>query len=353
MADDDAVTAEAVDVQYLTPEEAAANFAQNANFKALLDIEDDEPAPPKEAEQSKQEDTPEKEEPADEPDDDSEEEEGEEADADDTDQPEAEQEDTPDEDDPEFEIEGTDGTTLTVKASDMAQAWRDREKLNTQQAEIARRTKALEDKEAAIPQQVSERVRERENELAQAIHKWSQGNQVQPPNPDLLDINHEDYDPEQFYAQQARYQRHEADVKRAANQLQGIAQQRQQEMQRYQQEQSQKLVEAWPEIKDESVQAGLYDFLSTQYGLGKEDVDGVQDYRLFLLARDAMKGSKLKSELPKVRAKVKALPPKPARQQARNDKGQYVKSEVKKTRDRLKETGHIDDATKAFMNLNL
>lgn len=359
MANNEELTAHAVDYQNLTPEEAAGAMAKSPGLMAALGF-DEEIAPPEEqAEpQPKQQNTPEQEETAEEPDDS--EDEGEEEEAEETeeseddnqeDKGEAEEADA----DPEFELEDSDGNTQTVKASEMAQAWRDFQTLETQRAEVARRVQALEQREAEIPRQVSERVRERENELARAIQQWSQGTKaIEPPNPDLLDVNHPDYEPEQFYAQQARYERQQAEFRRAANELQSIAQQRQQEMQERQREQGQKLVEAWPEIKDDSVRAGLYNFLSTNYGLTEDEVNGVEDFRLFLLARDAMKGSKMKAELPKVRQKVKALPPKPTRKQARDaSTGQFVKTEDKKARSRLKESGKLDDAAAAFLHMNL
>lgn len=349
MADDDSVTAQSVDIQDKTPEEAAANFAQSKNIRALLDMED-EPEPQKAA--PAPEDTPEKEEPADEPDDNSEEEEGEEA-AEDKD--ESEQEETEEaEDEPVFELEDSDGTKREVTASQVAEALHAFQDIETQKAEISRRIKALEDKEADIPRQVSERMREQEDKLIEMTQIVSQLIQTEQPDPNLLDEDSLDYDPHKYQQQWARAEKRKAEIGRVAGEFGKITQRRMQEAEQYQWEQSQRLVEAWPDISKAEVRTGLYDFLSTNYGLGKEDVDAVGDHRLFLLARDAMSGSKIKTELPKVRAKVKALPPKPARKQARDTAtGQFVKSTEKKARERLKNTGHIDDAAAAFMNLNL
>lgn len=141
--------------------------------------------------------------------------------------------------------------------------------------------------------------------------------------------------------------------------LQQHSQQQQQAMQQMQQqilaEEAERLVSAIPQWSDPGVaekeHSQMQGFLVDSYGFSPEDVNGVTDHRLILLARDAQKYRASKKEVDTAAKKIRKLP-KIQKPQARGVKAKMVnKTQQDKKRVRLKQTGSIDDTASVLMDM--
>ena len=251
--------------------------------------------------------------------------------------------------DPVYEIEDASGETKEVKLSEMAEAYSKVSQIETRAAEIAERQKALETREAELPQKVTEATKQREDELAYQIHQWSQNQQwVQPPDHTMLDQNSPNFDPEQYHYQKAQYEAQQGKAAQAAQQLKGIAEQRQREVEESLTREFATLEEKRPHFKDETAVNEIVGFLKDSYGLSMEEIRGLANHKVWMVFDDAMRGSKMKSELPKVREKVKARPPRPVKPTARTARDTSKTGQVKDKMKRLKTTGRWQDAASIF-----
>jgi hypothetical protein len=169
-----------------------------------------------------------------------------------------------------------------------------------------------------------------------------------PPRPDPALLQ---FDPTGYYQQEKTWEL-------AAGKLQQIAQAQVELGQRAQYEQSRvlqdyvgkeqgKLLEAMPELKDESKRKAVYEELisglSTHYGLSAEEVSRVHNHQLVIMARDAIAYRKLQAAKPQAKAKAADAPPvvKPtARAPYGSVKEERFKSGVKA----LRQTGRRDVA---------
>jgi len=254
-----------------------------------------------------------------------------------------------DEADPVFEVETSEGETQEVRLSEMAEAYTRVSQVETQRAELSERQKALEAREAEIPQRVNDAVRFEQDRLAQAIHHWSNEQQwVEAPNVSMLDENSPDYNPDQYHYQHARFQEQQGKAAQAAQALKGIAEQRQREQEAIFQTEFSTLEEKVPALKDEAEVQAVISFMSDKYGLSQDEMRGLVNHKVWHAFYDAMKGSKIKTELPKVREKVKARPPRPVKATARTAQETGKSADVKKKFKQLQKSGRWQDAASIF-----
>ncbi len=118
--------------------------------------------------------------------------------------------------------------------------------------------------------------------------------------------------------------------------------------QAYIQEQHEKLAEAIPAFKDAEQGQALRRELSTyakSRGFTEEELGSVTDHRMVALLHDAMQGQKAKAKAPEIKQRVERVleSPRPGanNQPAKTD-------DAKAAMKRLRETGRVDDAAKAF-----
>ena len=91
-------------------------------------------------------------------------------------------------------------------------------------------------------------------------------------------------------------------------------------------------------------------FLGERYGYSQEELGGVMDHRLVMMALDAQKGATLSQQAEKVVAKVKTLPKLQAPGKPKSALTIRAK-QIAGLKGRLKQTGHVRDAAKLIENL--
>lgn len=114
------------------------------------------------------------------------------------------------------------------------------------------------------------------------------------------------------------------------------------------QQEQQRLLAAVPEWKDpEKAKAGFAEIAAAvkSYGFTDQDLASISDHRLYLMARDAAAGQKLRASKPKAQAKVEAV--KTARPGAGTQQPKAV-TDTARLRERLRRTGSEKDAAALF-----
>lgn len=179
----------------------------------------------------------------------------------------------------------------------------------------------------------------------------------QPPSPSLLNSNSPDYDPVGYMEQEAIYKNFQAHNEYLQQQAQAYQQQtqeqRQQEVAKKQNEEWERLLESAPELKDQAkLTAFSQDIQSAgeAYGFSRQEI--VErlplDHRMALALRDAAKWRKLQSSKPKTTEKLKGRPPV-QRSGKRLSSGAQKAQRASDAISRLKETGSVEDATRAYL----
>ena len=138
------------------------------------------------------------------------------------------------------------------------------------------------------------------------------------------------------------YDQHKTQIQQEQQQLNGM---RQQQYQAMVQDQTQKLQQQWPEYGP-TKQAELTEFLFQEYGLSQQELGGITDHRMYLIARDAMLAKQVKTEADTAAKKVAKLPgltQKPKRSLSAKQKQALKGGRAAK---RAKETGSVNDAAR-------
>lgn len=161
----------------------------------------------------------------------------------------------------------------------------------------------------------------------------------------------QDSDPVVFAQKFAGFQQRQAQINHVANLLgqehQGAQQQAAQQQQAYLQEQMRLLESKVPEWADDSARKKSLGEMSPVfkdvYGISAEELGGVADHRMLLVARDAWQWQKLQKAKPTVVNKVKAAPKllKPGTTQS---KAAQSNLQIQQDRARLKQSGKVRDA---------
>lgn len=154
---------------------------------------------------------------------------------------------------------------------------------------------------------------------------------------------------------------------RVFSQLQQLAQGQMQEQERQGQSftqaaqehmarEAESLMQAMPELRDPNKRAKWSAELSETmkvYGIGPEDIAGAKDHRLFRMATDAMRYQRIVKNREQSAKKAQGKPPaviEPGRRQSSQANAARDRQQL---RDRVRQTGSVDDAAKAFGSLNL
>lgn len=112
-----------------------------------------------------------------------------------------------------------------------------------------------------------------------------------------------------------------------------------------------KLLSALPEWSDEAVAKAdmerMVNYAIQSVGLSEEEVSSIVDHRVVVALRKAMLFDELKAKAPETRSKVEKV--KAAAPGSRN--GLSKNSEIKRARERLAQSGSVDDAAAIFARL--
>jgi hypothetical protein len=157
--------------------------------------------------------------------------------------------------------------------------------------------------------------------------------------------------PEEFNRQYVLFQQRQAKLNDIANHIGQERQQAQQQADAQQQaylHEQMKLLEARvPEWASEPARkkslGEMGPVFKEAYGISTEELGGVADHRMLLVARDAWQWQKLQKSKPTTLQKVKAAPKllKPGAQQSRAAQDNFI---AQKERERLRTSGKVSDA---------
>lgn len=256
--------------------------------------------------------------------------------------------------DPLFEVTLPGGETAEVPLSELAAGYSRLQDYKAKTAEVAEMRRTFEQER----QTELAKVQETQGQLRQVLEQYLQMNPVgQPPSRTMLDRNSMDYDPDRYHLEKDEFDRKVAGYYQTQQQLQRI----QQENERIEAEQRQtvtrtemeKLKAAWPEFYDEAkapeVRNHFLTGLKQYFGIDAETVSTVLDHRFYLMAKAAIAMAEVKSEAPKVAAKLK-VKPKVVKPGTRTESKPKVKA-MADARAALKRSGKESDAIAAFGHL--
>jgi hypothetical protein len=319
----------------LEPQHLNIDRATSA-FESLLNPEQgEEEAAPEET--AGEEDNPK--EPSKEP---SPEEEGDEQDAED---PETDsEEDAPDEQETDtlYTVK-VDGEEKQVPAAELIAGYQ-------RNADYTRKTQQLAAERQATAAEVEAARAEREQNARVAEALLARLSEVTPPEPDWMHLRATD--PIEFAARWAQKQM--ADQEQAT--LRMVLEQRQADQRKAEAEkleadlkrESEQLLSAIPEWSDpEKARADRTALKSygMKQGFTSDDLDGVFDHRIVLVLRKAMMYDALQERRPQVKKHIEAAPPVPPGVKKR------VTTDLTRHKQRLAQTGRVEDAALAFESL--
>lgn len=247
---------------------------------------------------------------------------------------EAEEDDADPDDPPALEVD-FDGETVRITAEEAKAGI-------LRQADYTRKTMALAEERKALEADRQQTEQWFQQQLA-AVQ------QFQEPEPDWAKMREED--PIGYI--QKRDEWAEKQAKRQQMQQQTEAQRRAAYQQQMQEGQA-RLMDALPSWRDDTVRkkesAEITEGLISNYGFAPEELVGLADHRLVLLARDAIKGRQAAKSTDIARKKV-ADKPKVQKPGSSTGKGNPARTAAAQLRKRAQQTQSPDDWAKAFETL--
>jgi hypothetical protein len=169
----------------------------------------------------------------------------------------------------------------------------------------------------------------------------------------------EQSNPQEFLIQRQKFGERQAQINQGINQAtqyaQSIKQEQAAELAAKQQQdlkaQDELLLKAIPEWSDNTVRAEqskqVGEFL-TKVGYSPEEVANITDHRVILMARNAMNGDKMKTDVNLAKKKVKKVP-KLVKPSARQNVNQSKVTQQQKLVKRAQKTGRVDDIAAALV----
>ena len=177
---------------------------------------------------------------------------------------------------------------------------------------------------------------------------------LQPFEPDenLLNPQSPTYDPDTYFSQQQYAKSQKAQLEavqaeRARVEREVTERQEAVAKARFAREQ-QKLMQLWPELKEEATANNVRDQASKFYGLDQQTIDSVQDARFYAVLKDAL-AYRAQSEAKKTAVKAVKAKPKLVKGAARGQNPKQRRSQ--EGMDRLSQSGSLEDAMDALDGL--
>lgn len=212
--------------------------------------------------------------------------------------------------------------------------------------QIAEERKAIQAERQKVEQEISQRSQTMEQQLAmlgRAIQSFDQ--QV---NWDAL----RQLDPAAYLEAREQQQARMQAFEHSRQQLEAVKQ-----AQRHERiaQNSQRLVEALPELLDPKAARAFADKIingaGEAYGFSAQEIDALDDHRLILMAKDAIAYRELKAKTDSVKPKIAAAPQlaKPGAPRQGNAKALDAYRTIQKAR----QTGSIDDMAAAFLKAGI
>jgi len=268
---------------------------------------------------------------------------------------EAAAEDADDADDEEFfewempaEEDGGEPVVQRVKTSEMLERYQRAAELETELENVKSVTPPPPDYDQAINQTMAQA-----QQYYQGLQMVEQMLQPQAPNTQLLDEMSEHYNPG-LYHEQLRYaQQQQTQLGQVHAEMQRVSGEAIQQSQAVQQagfaREQRKLMEIWPELKQETQQRHVTESVSKFYGIDKDTLDGVHDSRFYAVLKDALAYRSGQAESATAVRQVKA---KPRLVKGKASSGKSNKQRARaQSLERLQQSGSLNDARDALDGL--
>lgn len=193
-------------------------------------------------------------------------------------------------DDPEFEFEpeAEGQEPVRRKLSELVSAF---EKAQTLEKEV----EELRTRSSEVPAEYTAAVQEilpKSAAYAKGLELISKLFNPTPPNQNLANPNHPDYDPQAYWQQQQAFEQNKQAIEKIKAEHEALtkeqAQHQQAAMNAYLAREQQALYKAWPEAKSPEVAKKVHETLKSTYGFTEQEINGTTDHRMFLVIRDAM-----------------------------------------------------------------
>lgn len=232
------------------------------------------------------------------------------------------------------------------------------QKGNQFETDYRQKTSALADERRAFHSERDQHMQQVNQVAATAMASIQAAEQLlmaelnNPAMSELRATNPAEWNARQTEAQQKMQYLHQARnqaQQQYAQTVQAQAAQQEQWLSQYLAEQEKHLETRVPDWTPERKTA-VAGFLGERYGYTPQEIGGVMDHRLVLMALDAQKGAQMSQQAEQVVAKVKTLP----KLQAPGKPKSAITVEAKRVaglKGRLKQTGHIRDAAKVIESL--
>lgn len=241
-----------------------------------------------------------------------------------------------------------DGEEVEVSEDELLNGYSRQKDYTKKTMELAKARKEFEEREVATVRQEREQYRTTLVQLEQALQDMT------PKEPDWNQLR-ATLSPDQFSAEVIAWQNNQKRLEAVTAERQRVEGQQRQDAEKgfreFIEQQRTKLIEADPDFGDPTKNKTLNDDLSS-YALNKgftpEEVAQVVDHRLVLILRDAMRYQQLKAKQPAVKNKLDQVITTATPGSSRQNNPKLSKSD--QALQRLKQTGHIDDAAAAFMD---
>ena len=255
----------------------------------------------------------------------------------------------PAEDDPEDLIEipgeGEGAEPVRHKLSEVLEGWSKAKQLEAELAEVR--------KAPAMPPQFEKELVETVQARQKLISVLTELEQTAlPPQPslDLINVNSQLYNPDQFYRmvtdyQQAVAQRQHVQAAREQATKEQAEQSKVLAEARYQREWA-KATEIWPELKDQNARAKAADDVSKTYGFSAQEIQAIDDARVLAVLKDALayRSGKAAQE---TAVKVVKAKPKLVRAAARETQNSK-QAQYSTAAQRLSQSHSLEDAAEAI-----
>jgi hypothetical protein len=244
-----------------------------------------------------------------------------------------------DSEEPEMFTVKIDGEEHTVNLEELKRGYSGQSYINTQMQKVAENRKETEQVFAALSQERAQ--------VQAALQMLSDGTFAHPPQAPSEELFNTD--PMAYMEQQLQYQKDQQAFQEKVGYMQQQAQANQQTQEQarhaYLAQEVEMLKGFHPELFDEQkgpeVKSQLVTQASENYGFSPEEINGVMDHRHMRVLMDAIAYRQLNSDAGKkqVEQKVKAKQVRSTKRKVNAESAQRQKQ-----RERLKQTGSIDDA---------
>lgn len=252
--------------------------------------------------------------------------------------------------DPEFEISGEEGKEPVRRK--LSELWDSFDRATELEKEVETLRGQTSQMPAEIQTTLQQAVQERARYI-QALEYTAKLFNPVPPDSNLSNPNHPNYNPDAFWAAQQQYEQSKAAIEtiRAEHAAETKKQSEQQKalFDAYMAREQAALKQAWPESQNGETAEKVKSELKSIYGFTDQEIVNTTDHRMFLVVRDALELRALKAKQAEA-VKVVRQKPKLVKGAARTTTDPKAAGRSNALRN-LAQSGSVDHAVQALKGL--